>query len=95
MTVTSKNQRDIPTGEGVYLNYAKRRNEVLRLLVLDKKVPEIAKILGKSSASVYMDLGKALTETRCTTYWGLLMEAMKLGWIEPPNSKGERPPCPE
>jgi hypothetical protein len=59
------------------------------------KVPEIAKKLDKSAASVYMDLAKALTETGCTTYWGLLVEAMKRGWIESPIHEAERPSCPE
>lgn len=85
-----------------YDNYVTRRNNIIKLLAEGKSVILIADELGRKKSSVYSDISKMETETGQKTIWGVVVEAMKLGWIPCPVERPhvhkqevecERPPC--
>lgn len=91
MTVTNKTPTEIPEREATYRNYQKRRNLIIGGLSQDMTIRDLAKALDKSQASIYTDLGKAMNETDTRTYWGLVVAAIRLGWIPAPGFTAERP----
>lgn len=102
--VDNKTQWMLPgTRPATYDNYVTRRNDILRLLAQGKPVVEVAKELGRKKSSIYTDISKMETETKQVTIWGVVIEAMRRGWIPCPvqrphlhsTAEGERPPCAE
>lgn len=85
MGITNKTQWKVPEGGAPLENYVHRRSALLRYLVNDWSVAEIAEDLGKSKDSIYTDINKLQTETGTHTIWGAVVESIRRGWIKWPR----------
>lgn len=86
--VTNRNDWEIPNLEGTYLNYVKRRSEILNHLIKGKSIAEIAVAMERSQNAIYTDITKIKYETRTYNVWGALVIAIQEGWVSLPQRAG-------